>query len=123
MAQFNLSQQIYLPNWDVWARPITVTPLVSQPGAPAYGARGYFDTKEMDVLAEDGSIISDSKVILDIRIEEFSVVPLQRDQIYIPPHQGEQGGTFEVLDLSGDGNAGGIITLTLKKIVAAKPTP
>ena len=123
MAQFNLSQQIYLPNWDVWARPITVTPLVSQPGAPAYGARGYFDTKEMDVLAEDGSIISDSKVILDIRIEEFSVVPLQRDQIYIPSHQGEQGGTFEVLDLAGDGNAGGIITLTLKKIVAAKPTP
>ena len=31
------------------------------------------------------------------------------------------GGTYEVLDLSGKGNAGGMITMTLRSIEPAKP--
>ena len=121
MALFNLTDNVYLPNWNVWARPVTVTPLVSQPGQPAYGGRGYFDTKEIDILAESGAIVSDAQTYLDILLAEFPVLPMQGDQIDIPFHQGVPGGTFIVLDLAGSGNAGGMITLQLRKIVTNKP--
>jgi len=120
---FNLTDSLYLPLWDTWARPITVTPIVSQPGQPAYGARGYYDTKELDVMTEDGGILSDARSYIDILIAEFPVLPMQGDTIDIPFHQGVPGGLFEVLDLAGAGNAGGAITVTLRRIVTAKPTP
>jgi hypothetical protein len=123
MALYNIAEQVYLKNWEVWARPVTVTPFASQPGQPAYDGRGYFDTKETDVMAEDGAILSDARTYLDLLIAEYPVLPMQGDQINIPYHQGVEGGSFEVLDLAGSGNAGGVITLTLKKIVLAKPTP
>lgn len=117
----NFSQDLYLKCWDTFARPCTVTPLVSQPGAPAYDNRCYFDTKETDVLTEDMAIFSDSKTFIDIRMDEFAVLPMQGDQVVIPFHAGVPGGTYEVLDLSGKGNAGGIITMTLRELVTAKP--
>jgi hypothetical protein len=123
MALFNLTDSVYLPNWNVWARPVTVTPLKSQPGAPAYGGRGYFDTKETDVMTEDGGILSDARSYLDILFIEFPIPPMQGDLIDIPFHQGVEGGSFEVLDLAGVGNAGGMINITLKRIVTPKPTP
>ena len=66
----DFSTLVYLPNFDMFARPITVTPLASQPGMPAYGARGIFDTRPIDVQAEDGSIVSDQQTILDVRDAE-----------------------------------------------------
>lgn len=119
----NFSEDLYLPNWNQWARPITVTPLSSQPGAPAYAARGYFDSKETDILTEANAILSDSQSFLDIRMVEFTVLPLQGDLIDIPFHAGVPGGAFEVLDLAGVGNAGGIITISLRAIVAPEPMP
>lgn len=122
MALYNLSDSVYKPNFDVWARPITVTPLVSQPGAPAYNARGYYDQKELDVIAEGPAVFSDAQTYLDILDAEFPIVPMQGDQIDIPFHQGVKGGSFLVLDLT-PGNAGGMITITLRKLTAPKPTP
>lgn len=121
MAIFNFHDQIYSPNWDTWARPITVTPLVSQPGQPAYGGRAYFDTKSTDVLTEDGGMYSDDKPFIDILIAEFPIMPMQGDQVDIPPDQSIAGGSFFVQDLSGVGNAGGMMNITLKRNVAAKP--
>ena len=111
----DFSKQVYLICWDVFARPVTITPLASQPGVPAYQKRGYFDTKEADVLTEDMAVFSDAKMFLDIRLPEFPVLPLQGDYVDIPPMYDVPGGSFIVEDLSGEGNAGGIITLTLKK--------
>src|SRR5262245_31704228 len=116
----NFSQNLYKFAWDQFARPITVTPVVSQPGAPSYENRGYFDTKESDILTEDGAIFSDSRTFIDIRMIEFAVLPMQGDIITIPQHEDVPGGTYEVLDLAGKGNAGGIITMTLREIVQAK---
>jgi len=118
----NFNDDLYGVIWDVMTRPMTVTPRVSQPAAAAYGARCYFDTKENDILTEDGGILSDSKTFVDIRMTEFGVLPMQGDQVDIPFHQGVPGGTYEVLDLSGKGNAGGIITMTLRELVTPKPT-
>jgi hypothetical protein len=114
----NFSQDLYGVIWNVMTRPMTVTPLASNPTAPAYAARCYFDTKESDILTEDGSIFSDSKTFIDIRLAEFPVMPMQGDKIEIPFHEDVPGGTYEVLDLTGKGNAGGIITLILRELTA-----
>jgi hypothetical protein len=119
----DFSTELYLIAFDKFARPITVTPVVSQPGAPAYGARGYFDTKETDVLTEANAILSSSQSFLDIRQAEFTVEPLQGDIIDIPFHANVDGGTYEVLDLAGKGNAGGIITISLRELGAPLPDP
>lgn len=117
----NFSVLMLLPNYDMWARPITVIPLASQPGAPAYTARGIYDTRAMDVSAMDGSIFSDQQTILDIRQSEFYVLPEQLDRIYIPADAdgGAELGTFEVVGSEDDG--GGETTLILRKLLDAKP--
>lgn len=117
----NFSELVYLPAFNTFARPISVMPLVSQPDVGPYDARGILDTKETDVLTENGAIFSDSHTILDIRIDEFPVLPMQGDRIYAPPHAGVAGGTWQVEDLGGWGNAGGEITITLKRVVEPKP--
>jgi hypothetical protein len=118
----NFSESLYLPCMNEFARPIIVTPIASQPGGTAYSGRGYWDTTPVDVLMEDGSVFSDaSQPALDIRMAEFPVVPMQRDRIDVPFHQGVAGGSFEVSDLEGVGNAGGMMTLRLKRVVESKP--
>ncbi|MBT1509412.1 hypothetical protein KIP88_02760 [Bradyrhizobium sp. SRL28] len=119
----NFSTLVYLPNFDMFARPVTITPLASQPGMPAYGARGIYDTRPVDVAGMDGSIISDQQTILDVRDDEFTVVPEQLDRINIPPDAdaGNIGvGDYEVVDT--EANGGGETTLVIRKIVTARPS-
>ena len=115
----NFSQNIYLPAYNIFARPVTVTPKASQPNVPAYSARGIFDTVPYDIPTEDGSIFSDQRTILDVLDAEFTVVPIQGDIIDIPTTAGVIAGTFEVID--ADINGGGETTLTLRRIMDAKP--
>ena len=118
----NFSTLVYLPNFDMFARPVTITPLASQPGMPAYSTRGIYDTRPIDVQAEDGSIVSDQQTILDIRDDEFSVVPDQLDRIHIPadPEAGRDLGDFEVVNT--ESNGGGETTLVIRKVVASRPS-
>jgi hypothetical protein len=119
----DFSTLVYLPNFDMFARPITVTPLASQPGLPAYTARGIYDTRPIDVQAEDGSIVSDQQTILDVLDVEFAVVPEQLDQIVIPddPGGGVPGlGSFEVTHT--ESNGGGETTLVIRKLMASRPS-
>jgi hypothetical protein len=117
----DLTNDLYLLVWPTMARPITVTPVASQPGGTSYSSRGYFWTNEIDVIAEDGSQFSDAKTYLDILQIDFPVQPMQKDRINIPFHANVAGGSFEVSDLGGIGNEGGLITLTLKRIVPPLP--
>jgi len=119
----DFSNEVYAICFNVYGRSITVTPVVSQPGAPSFNAVGIFDSRETDVLAEDASVFNDSKTMLDIRIEDFPILPMQKDLVTVSDMPGAPGGEFEVADLAGIGNAGGEITLTLKRIVPTKPTP
>ena len=41
----NFSTLVYLPNFDMFARPVTIIPMASQPGLPAFTARGIYDTR------------------------------------------------------------------------------
>jgi hypothetical protein len=114
----DFSTDVYLPAQDLFGRTIIVTPLAT--GLP-YQARGIFDVDAIDVQAMDGSIISETRVILDIREVEFAVLPLQGDIIHVPadPIGLLAEGDFEVID--ADPNGGGETTLTLRRIVPSKP--
>jgi hypothetical protein len=119
----DFSTLVYLPNFDMFARPITVVPLASQPGVPAYTARGIYDTRPIDVQAEDGSIVSDQQTILDVRDVEFSWVPEQLDQIAIPYDSASNSpdlGTFEVTNV--ESNGGGETTLVIRKVMTSRPS-
>lgn len=116
----NFSTLLYGPCQDMYSVPVTFTPVASQPGAPAYSARGIYTTDPIDVEMEDESVFSDQRTILDIRDAEFAVLPQQRDLVNIPLDcNGAPLGDFEILD--ADSNGGGETTLTLRRIVPAKP--
>jgi hypothetical protein len=111
---------VYLPNYNVFARPVTFTPKASQPTAAPYLSRGIYGTEPIDVLAEEGSIFSDQRTILDVREAEFDVVPQQGDQVDIPADVGMPAlGSYEIIEVKSNG--GGETTLSLRKLVPAKP--
>jgi len=112
----NFSVMCYLPAMNTFAVPCTFYPMN---GAP-YDARGILSTQELNVIAEDGSIVSTQKTIFDILAYEFSVLPQQRDQVYIPYDCNDAPrGTYEVID-SYD-NGGGQTTLTLREMKSPPP--
>jgi len=111
----DFSTLVYLPVFDFYSRAVVFTPIKSQPGAPAYSARGIYTTKAIDVVGLDGqSILSEQQTILDIREIEFTVLPEQGDLVNIPAEGNIPArGDFEIQDT--DDNGGGEITLTLRK--------
>jgi hypothetical protein len=116
------STAVYLPNYEYWARDIQVTPIASQPGQPAYWARGIYDTQGMvRLLHEEVAILSDQQTIIDIREIEFGVIPQQGDHISVPADTGAMGmvGPFEVTDAYTNG--GGETTLVVRKWEPAAP--
>lgn len=76
------------PCHDLLARPVTITPKVSQPGAPAYGARGIWKSTPVDVAILDGGVLGTQDHKLDIRASEFAVLPVQGDECEIPAAPG-----------------------------------
>jgi hypothetical protein len=112
--------EILLHGYDKFAVPATFTPIKSQPGQPAYGLRGIYDTRPIDIMAEDSSVFSDQQTILDIREIEFSVLPVQGDLVTIPfDCNGQPLGEYEILD--ADTNGGGETTLVIRKLEVARP--
>ena len=112
--------QVYLPAFNIFARPITVTPLKSQPSQPAYTGRGIYGTTALDVTAEDVSIFSDQITILDVIENEFTIIPIQGDRVFIPAYLTlPELGDFELVDSKTNG--GGQTTYNLRKIVVSKP--
>src|SRR5262245_55639168 len=110
----NFSTTVYLPAMDTFSVPCTIFPLVSRPGIGPYDARGILSTHELNVIAEDGSIISTQQTIFDVRDVEFDVVPQQHDRIHIAVDcNGQPQGEFEIIDASING--GGQTTLVLRK--------
>jgi hypothetical protein len=110
----NYSTLVYGPCFELFARPITVIPLVSQPGGGAYGNRGIWTERELNVVADDGSIYQDHDVILDIRQVEFSVLPQQGDHVIIPADQ-DVPAEGEFIITNRWKNGGGEMTLTLSE--------
>ena len=116
----NFSTQVYMPTFAVFARPVTFTPLVSQPAQPAYTARGIYSTEPMDVLAEGTSSFSDTRTILDIIEAEFAVLPMQGDTVLIDASADLPAiGSFEIIE--NKSNGGGEMSLDLRRLMVHKP--
>lgn len=114
----NFTRQVYMPTYDVFARPAVFTPLKSQPNGPAYTGRGIFGTQAIDVLTEE-SLLSDAKTIFDIIEAEYSSMPAQGDRISIPATGDLPAmGDYEINDVNSNGVES---TLFLRKLGAAKP--
>ncbi len=118
------SNTVYAVVFAEFARPCTINPIVSQPSGAAYGNRCIWHSDMLDFMSEAGALVSDQRTSIDIREEEYPIIPQQGDQVTIPPDLGGEGaakGTFEVTDVSSNG--GGETTLMLKKIELSAPTP
>jgi len=112
----NFPEVVYEPCYQVFARDVTFMPLIGD----AFLGRGIFNTVPLDVLSEDGAILSDQKTILDILETEFATLPVQRDHIFIPEADGmPELGEYEIIDAVTNG--GGETTLTLRKVLTKKP--
>src|SRR5690606_1746377 len=104
------------PTQDVFARPIIVTPLKSQPGAAPYAARGIYDERPLDIdLADGAGELSTADITAGVRRCEFTVPPVAGDHVEIPAHLTYPvAGTFTIDDVKYDGQGGDM--WTIKKI-------
>ncbi len=116
----DFSRQVYEPAFSVFARAVTFTPLVSQPGAPAFTGRGIYNTVPIDVLTENATIFSEQQTILDVMENEFPVPLVQGDHLTIPASGAIAAvGDFEIIETKTNG--GGEITLVLRKLMVSQP--
>jgi hypothetical protein len=114
----NYSAMVYEHAQNTFSRLVTFTP---QDGSSAFPGRGIMDTDPIDVMAEDGSVISETRVVLDIRDDEYAVVPRQGDRVDVGPDISgiPAQGPFVIVEV--EPNGGGETTLTLRHIVESKP--
>jgi hypothetical protein len=116
----DFSALVYQHCHEMFGRPIIVTPRLSQPGQPAYSNDGVFRTRELNVLAMDGSIISEQQTLLFILESAFTIMPRQGDLIEIPAVESIPAqGSFEIIDASTNG--AGETKLTIRRIQAPRP--
>jgi len=101
------------PADGVFAITVLVTPLVSQPGKPAYMGQGVYSSTPLDVVLQDETIFSDQQTSLDIRLSLFPVPPPDRgDQIEITqPEHPAFGSLYWVGDSDLDGQGGAKLLL------------
>lgn len=73
------------PAMRVFARPVRVYPVRSQPpGTVYYAARGIWRRQPADMMLEDGGVLGTDVLTLGVRISEFAVLPVKGDRVYIP---------------------------------------
>lgn len=103
------------PAMTLFARPVTIRPVKSQPGAPAYAARGVWSSKPVDVTLLDDGVLSSQNHTLGIRGAEFPIPLVQGDRVEIDAYMSlPRVGVCAIEDTDDDGQGG--TTLTIKVI-------
>jgi hypothetical protein len=98
----------------VFGKPITVTPAQSQPGKPAYPARGIWEEQHVDIPLGEGGILSANTLDLGIKLDEFAAIPAQGDFVALTATKfwrPELIGTYVIDDFKPDGQGGAKIIL------------
>lgn len=112
----NFSADLYSVCQDTFGRPAV---FMSTSGNSYSGAaRGIYESYDLNIPLENGSITTDQRTIFDIRAAEFPVLPQQDDTVYIPeePLSGlPELGNFEIINVWHNG--GGEVTLQLRKVM------
>lgn len=112
----NWADEVYAVAQGEFGREIWINPLASQPGAPAYQARGIYNHNRMNLTLEDGSTFVEHETICDVLITDFVVLPQQNDELTIPVDPfGMQSAPGDFLITSTWENGGGELSLHLKK--------
>jgi hypothetical protein len=100
---------------NTFARPITITPTKSIPGAAPYVARGIWDSKAVDLVMEDSVMVSQD-LTLSIRSAEFAVAPMQGDTIELDAYQSlPRIGICAIDRITDDGQGASLLVL---KVIA-----
>jgi hypothetical protein len=104
-----------MPQMDTFARVVWFA--VGDAGW--FEGRGIFRAEPVDVVGLDESVYSDQQSVLDVRLSEMSLPPVQGWQVLIPadPSGLPAVGAFEVLDTDEDGE-GGLSMLALRRLVS-----
>lgn len=95
------------PAMDVFARGFIVKPLMSQPAAPVYAARGVWRKRPVDIATEGGGILSSEERHIGVRMSEFVTQISPGDQVQV------DGVWHWVDDVDEDGQGGADLTLKL----------
>src|SRR5262245_48505278 len=72
---------VLAPAMGVFGKPVTVTPIRSQPTAAPYPARGVWEISNVAIVTEDGGQFSNRTIKLGIRMSEFALLPVQGDWV------------------------------------------
>ena len=88
----------------VFGQPIVFTPTASQPGVPAYPARGVYAVKQVTVREEE-VVFTDQQPTLGIKLADYPVPPKQGDSFVL------NGTTWRVWDYQPDGQGGADLVL------------
>ena len=118
----DFSSLVLSPAMLVFGQPITITPVKSQPGAPAYGKTpagaaltGVYASKKVEIQLESGLFHSTVQPTLGLRLADFVVPPKQGDLVTIPAYGMSPAlGSFSFADISPDGQGGADCELRLK---------
>ena len=124
----SFSTLVYSHCFDMYAKPITVTPLASSPGAPAYaGMRAIYNSGPLTLTDEEGivtAVIEDHETIIDIRIVEFGTggyaVLQQGDLVHFDADTDIVGGDFKITE-GPEYNSGGQATYYIQRLETAAP--
>jgi|SRR5215831_1145678 len=124
----SFSTLLYSHCFDMFARQITVTPLVSNPSGGAYGdMRAIFNSGPLTMMNDEGIVISeisDQETMMDIRSVEFTnaghALPLQGDHVHFDADTDIEGGDYEIVE-GPTNNAGGQSTYSIRKWEPAAP--
>jgi hypothetical protein len=109
----DFSRLVLRPCIGAFPKAVSVNPLKSQPGHPAYDKqadgvaplRGIWTVRNIDVQTEDGAIMSSVTYTLGIRLSEFTVPPVPEDQVTV------DGVAYLIDDSDPDGQGGAVLTL------------
>jgi hypothetical protein len=110
----DFSRLVLRPAVRTFGRPITLHPLKSQPGQPAYTQRAVWSVKNVDIGLEDGKILSSDNLTLGVQLAAFAVAPTKGDRVEAAAYQGQPAIPLCSIDDTDDDGQGGS-TWTLKK--------
>ena len=101
----DFSALVLAPAMTTFAIPVTITPTVSQPLAAPYANRGIWSVQDVDVMLEDGSMLSSKSYTLGISFADYVVAPSKGDGIAL------NGGNYLVDQIRPDGQGGARLIL------------
>lgn len=114
----DFSALVLTPCMNILGVAMTVTPLVSQPGAPAFPARGVFEQKDTDMIMAADAIMSQSTRTIGVKLNDvypttllpmFPIWPVTGDIVTIV--EGFGADVYVIDDTDDDGEGGSLWTL------------